>query len=548
MLAAAYLRRAAGLGDMDAQYTLAGLYVEGVGVVADEAQAARWFGEAARNGHVGAQVEYAILLFNGRGVPKDEAVAARWFREAADADNPLAQMRLARLLRGPRRGQGRGRGGALVSDRQGPRPRRRIHGGLAERPRPADARDADGGGRRAGPLPARPEQTAGRRAAKRQARRWTIRSSSSICGRLAAPAPAGRSVIFMMRCSGGRRLCRNADSWLKRDRRPRKDREHVQVIVRDNNVDQALKALKKKMQREGIFREMKLRDHYEKPSEKRAREKAEGVRRARKLARKRAQREGLHPDEARAPTELSAVGVGASRRFAAPGRQAMRHEDARDLPWLRNRLPRRALALRWPPARRRYRDVPVAVDPGDRLGSEHRVALRGHRARAEQRRKPTTSAAPPTAAPGATSEAIADFNKAIELDPNFGRAYANRALVHRRNGDTEQAFADYNRAIQADPSYAAAYVGRGNIYRQQGQLDLALADYNAAIQLDRPTRRPSTIAASSIRRRASIRSRSRISPPRSASRRNRPSPITAAASAISRSATPGPRSTTSTRR
>ena len=65
----------------------------------------------------------------------------------------------------------------------------------------------------------------------------------------------------------------------------------MQVIVRDNNVDQALKALKKKMQREGIFREMKLRGHYEKPSEKRAREKAEAIRRARKLARKRAQRE-----------------------------------------------------------------------------------------------------------------------------------------------------------------------------------------------------------------------------------------------------------------
>jgi len=62
----------------------------------------------------------------------------------------------------------------------------------------------------------------------------------------------------------------------------------VQVLVRDNNVDQALRALKKKMQREGIFRD-------EKPSERRAREKSEAVRRARKLARKRAQREGLLP-------------------------------------------------------------------------------------------------------------------------------------------------------------------------------------------------------------------------------------------------------------
>ncbi len=58
-------------------------------------------------------------------------------------------------------------------------------------------------------------------------------------------------------------------------------------------MEQALRALKKKMQREGTFREMKRRNHFEKPSEKRARQKAEAIRRARKLARKRAQREGL---------------------------------------------------------------------------------------------------------------------------------------------------------------------------------------------------------------------------------------------------------------
>jgi small subunit ribosomal protein S21 len=74
-----------------------------------------------------------------------------------------------------------------------------------------------------------------------------------------------------------------------------KKEKHLQVIVRDNNVEQALKALKKKMQREGIFREMKRRSSYEKPSERRVREKAEGIRRARKAARKQAQREGLLP-------------------------------------------------------------------------------------------------------------------------------------------------------------------------------------------------------------------------------------------------------------
>lgn len=67
----------------------------------------------------------------------------------------------------------------------------------------------------------------------------------------------------------------------------------MQVLVRDNNVDQALKALKRKLQREGVFREMRLRKAYEKPSERKVREKAEAVRRARKLARKQAQREGL---------------------------------------------------------------------------------------------------------------------------------------------------------------------------------------------------------------------------------------------------------------
>ena len=69
----------------------------------------------------------------------------------------------------------------------------------------------------------------------------------------------------------------------------------MQVSVRDNNVEQALRALKKKLQREGVFREMKLKQHFEKPSVKKAREQAEAVRRARKLARKKAQREGLLP-------------------------------------------------------------------------------------------------------------------------------------------------------------------------------------------------------------------------------------------------------------
>jgi small subunit ribosomal protein S21 len=90
----------------------------------------------------------------------------------------------------------------------------------------------------------------------------------------------------------------------------------LQVLVRDNNVDQALKVLKKKLQREGVFREMKLRNFFEKPSERKVRERAEAVRRARKLARKRAQREGLLPGKkppARGADQRGGAGAGARR-------------------------------------------------------------------------------------------------------------------------------------------------------------------------------------------------------------------------------------------
>lgn len=69
----------------------------------------------------------------------------------------------------------------------------------------------------------------------------------------------------------------------------------MQVLVRDNNIEQALRVLKKKMQREGVFREMRQRKAYEKPSERKNREKGEAIRRARKLQRKKLQREGLLP-------------------------------------------------------------------------------------------------------------------------------------------------------------------------------------------------------------------------------------------------------------
>ena len=86
--------------------------------------------------------------------------------------------------------------------------------------------------------------------------------------------------------------------------------KHLQVFVRDNNVDQALRVLKKKMQREGVFREMRRRKAYEKSSERRTREKTEAIRRARKAARKQADRRS-HPEPQtpgrRAPSAAQAV-------------------------------------------------------------------------------------------------------------------------------------------------------------------------------------------------------------------------------------------------
>ena len=140
----------------------------------------------------------------------------------------------------------------------------------------------------------------------------------------ARPTGVARATEHARRSGQDRRLgvsahlrspgCRLRDRILfvcppQRTRRAAKGEFHlVQIFVRDNNVDQALKALKKKMQREGSFREMKRHVHYEKPSEKRARQKAEAVRRARKLARKRMQREGLLP-----PPKPRVPGVGGPR-------------------------------------------------------------------------------------------------------------------------------------------------------------------------------------------------------------------------------------------
>jgi len=129
---------------------------------------------------------------------------------------------------------------------------------------------------------------------------------------------------FSYRARLGDRLVRSAAGLLglaaliQHNSRRRKGGSPLQVVVRENNVDQALRALKKKLQREGVFREMKLRNYYEKPSEKKVRQKAEAVRRARKLARKRAQREGGLPVPTTTTTRPQTARPGATAAAGAP--------------------------------------------------------------------------------------------------------------------------------------------------------------------------------------------------------------------------------------
>jgi len=61
----------------------------------------------------------------------------------------------------------------------------------------------------------------------------------------------------------------------------------IKIDVKDNNVDQALRVLKRKLQKEGFFRIIKMKSIYEKPSEKKKRIKQENIKRSKKIARMR---------------------------------------------------------------------------------------------------------------------------------------------------------------------------------------------------------------------------------------------------------------------
>jgi lipoprotein NlpI len=78
--------------------------------------------------------------------------------------------------------------------------------------------------------------------------------------------------------------------------------------------------------------------------------------------------------------------------------------------------------------------------------------------------------------------AVADYSRAIEIDPNYRDAYINRGNARSEKGDPDGAVADYSRAIEIDPKFAVAYSNRGNVFQAKGQFDQAVADFNDAMK------------------------------------------------------------------
>jgi len=80
-------------------------------------------------------------------------------------------------------------------------------------------------------------------------------------------------------------------------------------------------------------------------------------------------------------------------------------------------------------------------------------------------------------------EAIADYDKALELNPAYATAYYNRAIAHSTRNRLDEAIADYSKALELNPGNASAYMGRATVYANRKQYDEAIADYNKVLEL-----------------------------------------------------------------
>ena len=80
---------------------------------------------------------------------------------------------------------------------------------------------------------------------------------------------------------------------------------------------------------------------------------------------------------------------------------------------------------------------------------------------------------------------IADYDQAIQLQPDYIDAYVNRGNARLHSGNADQALMDYNQAFQLDPANYLVYVNRGNAYLSKGDFDLAITDFSSAINFAR---------------------------------------------------------------
>ncbi len=80
--------------------------------------------------------------------------------------------------------------------------------------------------------------------------------------------------------------------------------------------------------------------------------------------------------------------------------------------------------------------------------------------------------------------AIADYDRALQLDKNSVTAHAGRAKAYRGKGDFDRALADFEEAVRLDPKSSSLHVDRGAVYQTKGDLDQAITDYDEAIELD----------------------------------------------------------------
>ena len=139
-------------------------------------------------------------------------------------------------------------------------------------------------------------------------------------------------------------------------------------------------------------------------------------------------------------------------------------------------------------------------------------------------------------------QALADFSRAIELDPDYADAYFERGRVYGRMDKDDAAISDYGQTIKLDPDYAAAYAKRGVIYKYRGEYDLALADFDRVVKLTPDDAGAFVDRPRSISTRATTNAASRTPTGRSSSIRTKLPPMSTGATCTdTRASIPGDR-------